>query len=98
MLLTHLTENRFRPVFFKPYYDRLFQHDGRSRNDASTIYTFGKARYVSVRRVGQDLFRRSHLHDLTILHDRDTVTQFDRFIQVVRNKDNRSFQLLLQKE
>ena len=98
ILRTHFTNQDFGTFFFQTSYQWFVNHQRWSGDNFTPVNVLYKAGYIIVGRFGQNLFRSSYLYYFSIFHDSNTVAQFNRFTQVVGDKDNSLFHLWLQGE
>ena len=91
----HFPNQNFRSFFTQTSDCRTSYHNASCRDNLTSVYIFNKTCYIIISRFSQDFFRSSHLHYFPILHDSNTVSQFNGFIQIVSNKNNRFFHLRL---
>ena len=71
-------------------------HDARSGQNAGPVDILHGLGNIVVRRVGQDVFWRSHLHDMAVAHDRDPVSEEHGLVEVMGDEDDGLAELRLQ--
>jgi len=64
-------------------------HHGVRKYELQSRDTLNKIRNVIICWIGHDIFRRSNLNNLTVLHDRDARTHSNGFIQIVGDEQSR---------